>query len=502
MAVIGIDIGTQSLKAIAVDGDLKPSGEASVAYQPSFPRPGWAEQDPALWLSALRPAIGQALDAANMTADDVKAIGVTGQLDGCVPVDGGGKPLAPCIIWMDRRATDESAAVSSTLVRVRAGLVCDATHMAAKITWVRRHVPLTASVATWHQPVSFVVAALCGRAVMDHALASTTMLYGLAERGYANDLLAAFGIDRRRLPEIDDATAQAGTLTDRGAELTGLRPRTPVAVGTGDDFANAIGSGVVEPGIVSCNIGTGEAIGAVSDQPLIDAKGLVETHGYVGGRFFISNPGWLSGGAVAWFLETFGVEHPEALAEMVADVPPGCDGLLFLPALSGAMAPRWVAGARGAFYGLTTNHGRAACGRALFEGCAFAMRDVVDRLAAMSVRTDRIRLTGGGAQNHIWAQIRADVAQRPVEYGPAHDAAPLGAAILGAVAGGLVASVTEAAKAIVGGYRTCEPDPARIPIYQDAHASYRRLFEALTPMFAEERSVGQAACHRTRAQTA
>ena len=254
--------------------------------------------------------------------------------------------------------------------------------------------------------------------------------------------------------------------------------------------------------LVSCSTGTGEAIGALSDQPLIDAKGLVETHGYVGGRFFISNPGWLSGGAVAWFIETFGVEHPEALAEMVADVPPGCDGLLFLPALSGAMAPRWIPGARGAFYGLTTNHGRAACGRALLEGCAFAMRDVVDRLDAMGVRTDRIRLSGGGAQNSVWAQIRADVAQRPVEYGPAHDAAPLGAAILGAVAGGLIASVAEAAKAIVGGYRTCEPDPARIPVYQDAHARYRRLFEALTPMFEDERSVGKAACHRARVHSA
>jgi xylulokinase len=265
--------------------------------------------------------------------------------------------------------------------------------------------------------------------------------------------------------------------------LTGLPVGTPVAVGTGDDFANAIGSGVVEPGIVNCNVGTGEAVGAVSDEPLIDGESLVETHGFVCDRFFISNPGWLSGGAVAWFLETFGFDKPCALSAMAAEVPAGSDGLLFLPALSGAMAPRWVAGARGAFYGLTANHTRAACGRALLEGCAFAMRDVVDRLDAMGVRTDGIRLTGGGARNQIWAQIRADVAQRPVEYGPAHDAAPLGAAILGTVAAGLVASAAEAASAIIGGYRTCAPDPANAEVYRDAHARYRRLFECLTPMF-------------------
>jgi len=483
VAVVGIDIGTQSLKAIVVNDELRPVGDGGVGYQQSFPRPGWAEQDPALWLSALRPAIGKALDAAGMTATDIKGIGVTGQLDGCVAVDEEGKPVAPCILWFDRRASEESGAVSSALVRARAGVVCDATHMAAKIAWMRRHAPAAASAALWHQPVSFVVAALCGRAVMDHALASTTMLYGLRERGYADDLLAAFGIDRKSLPEIDNATAKAGTLTGKGAELTGLEVGTSVAVGTGDDFANAIGSGVVDPGLLSCNLGTGEAVGAVAAEPLIDADGLVETHGFIGDRFYISNPGWLSGGAVEWFLETFDVDNPQSFSEQAASEPAGSNGLLFLPALSGAMAPRWVSGARGAFYGLTINHKRAACARAVLEGCAFAMRDVVDRLDAMGVRTDRIRLTGGGAQSRVWAQIRADVAQRPVEYGPDHDAAPLGAAILGAVAAGLAASASEAARTAARGYRICDPDPAKASVYQESHARYRRLFESLTPMF-------------------
>jgi xylulokinase len=182
-------------------------------------------------------------------------------------------------------------------------------------------------------------------------------------------------------------------------------------------------------------------------------------------------------------VETFGIDQPETLSAIAADVPAGSDELLFLPALAGAMAPRWVAGARGAFYGLTTSHKRAACGRALLEGCAFAMRDVVDRLDTMGVRSDRIRLTGGGARSRVWAQIRADVAERPVEYGPEHDAAPLGAAILGAVAGGIVANAAETAKAVACGYRTCEPDPANARVYREAHARYRRLFESLTSMF-------------------
>ena len=182
MAVLGIDVGTQSLKAVIVDADMRVLGEGAVAYRPSFPRPGWAEQDPALWLSALQPAIGAALRSSGMQAADVQSIGVTGQLDGCVPTGANGDALGPCLIWMDRRAEREAELVAPALLRDRTGLVPDASHMGAKIAWLGRNSPAAARAAVWHQPVSFVVAALCGRAVMDHALASTTMLYGLAER--------------------------------------------------------------------------------------------------------------------------------------------------------------------------------------------------------------------------------------------------------------------------------------------------------------------------------
>ena len=210
-----------------------------------------------------------------------------------------------------------------------------------------------------------------------------------------------FDIDRDSLPEIDDATARAGALSRAGAELTGLPVGTPVAVGTGDDFANPIGAGVVAPGVVACNLGTAEVIGTVSDSLRIDGGGLVETHDFLGDRYLVGNPGWLAGGAVTWFLSTFGVATPAELSRLAAEAPPGCNGLTFLPALSGAMAPRWVAEARGAFYGLTASHGKAACARALLEGCAFAMRDRprgarrVDHRHRLRSRAQRARRLGG-----------------------------------------------------------------------------------------------------------
>lgn len=483
MAVVGIDLGTQSLKAVVVDGDLIIRGEASSFYQPVFPQPGWAEQEPTLWLNALRPAILGALEKSGLSPADVKAVGISGQLDGCVATGRDGTALAPCIIWMDRRASAEVEDLSADLIRDRAGVVLDSTHMAAKIRWAKRHLPAAHDVAIWHQPVSFVVAQLCGRAVMDHALASTTMVYGLAERDYVADLLAAFEIDRRQLPEIDEATTAAGLLSSFGAELTGLPAGIPVAVGTGDDFANAIGGGIVEPGIVSCSLGTAEVVGAVHRSVKIDTGGLVETHGYTGGTYFISNPGWLSGGAVTWFLSTFSVPCPVTLSDLASHAPAGCEGLLFLPALSGAMTPRWNSHARGAFYGLTPFHGTASLARSVFEGCAFAMRDVVDRLDSMGIATDRICITGGGARSQVWSQIRADVTGRPVELPDITDASAMGAAILAGVAAGLWSSVVDATDKLPKPQKLVEPNMSMRAIYADAYGRYRRLFDALEPMF-------------------
>ncbi|MER8567259.1 FGGY family carbohydrate kinase [Mesorhizobium sp. M0924] len=485
MPVIGIDLGTQSLKAIVVDDELRLRGEAAVLYQPAFPAPGWAEQNPALWLAALKPAIAGALDKAGLAPSDIKGIAIAGQLDGCVAVDGNGEALAPCIIWMDRRAAGEIAGIDPDFIRERTGLVLDATHMAAKIRWAARNLPEARRVALWHQPVSFVVAALCGRAVIDHALASTTMLYGLKEHNYAGDLLAAFDIDADKLPGIDDASEIAGALTHAGAELTGLPVGTPLAVGTGDDFSAAIGAGVVVPGVVACNLGTAEVVGAVSGTLRLDPGGLVETHGFLGDGYFISNPGWLSGGAVTWFLTTFGVDSPAAMSELAATVVAGSDDLLFLPALSGAMAPRWIAEARAAFYGLTSFHGKAACARAVLEGCAFAMRDVVDRLDELGITTGRIRLSGGGARSRVWGQIRADVSGRPVEIAGAADASPIGAAILAAAAVGLTSSVQQAAERLAGHVETIDPDPSAKAAYDRSYRRYRTLFDALTPLHAD-----------------
>lgn len=477
--LVGIDIGTQSLKATVAQEDLRVLGQASQDYDVRYPKPGWAEQDPGVWEAAVSPATAAALEDAGAVPSDVAAIGISGQLDGCLAVDRRNEPIGPCLIWLDRRAELPTNREVPAYIRDHCGIVADPSHMGAKISWLKRNGVERA--VCFHQPVSYLVSRLTGRAVMDHALASTTMLYGLVSKTWDPELLEVFGTGAGELPEVANASERAGTLTSVGARLTGLPMGIPVAVGTGDDFATPLGAGIVSPGRLACVLGTAEVVGALDAEAKIDEAGLLETHAYVGGCHFIENPGWCSGGAIEWFIRTHRLAGVDELNMLASQAPPDSGGVLFLPALSGAMAPEWNANARGCFYGLTTAHGLPHMARAVMEGCAFAMRDVVDRLHALDVPLHAIRLLGGGARSRLWAQIRADTAQLPVELPAEVDTSPIGAAMLAAVASGYSPDVVTAA--------SCRNDvrsivePGEGGPYDAAYSRYRALFEALKPVF-------------------
>lgn len=486
MHILGIDIGTQSLKAVVLGDGLRPQGAGAAAYEPRFPQPLWAEQDPRLWLDALRPAIGRALVEAGIAASEIGALGIAGQLDGCVPVNRRGEAMGPCLIWMDRRASAETEGLPAAKVLAKGGVVLDASHMAAKIRWLKRHHSEARDIARFHQPTSFLVEQVTGRAVLDHAVASTSMLYDLWQRRLDPELCGLFEIAPEELPEIDSSEALAAPLSKAGAALTGLPAGIPVAVGTGDDFSNTLGAGVVRPGCVVVSLGTAEVVGAVHGAAVIDEGALVETHGYAGSRFFIENPGWLSGGALAWLIRVLRLAGVEELNSLAGQAPPGADGVTFLPALSGAMAPEWVAEARGGFYGLTAAHGPEHLARALLEGCAFAMRDVIDRLTELGLDTARVRLLSGGAKSRLWAEIRAGLLGRPVEVATLSDSSPLGAALLAAVAAGAEADLDSAADQLAPATAEIAPVATHRGAYEEAYGRYRRLFTALKPMFREQ----------------
>ena len=488
MLLVGIDLGTQTCKAVVCDERLAVRGAHAVAYSTSYPGPDAAEQDPHAWLAALAPAIGGALAAAGAAPADVAAIALTGQCDGCIAVDAGGAPLHPALIWQDRRAVAEAALVPAAAVFELTGQVADPSHMAPKVRWLRARYP---AAARFHQPVSYLVERLTGEAVIDPALASTTMLLEVAAPGgprWAQALLEAFAIAPAELPRLRGACELAGALTADGARATGLVPGTPVAVGTGDDFATPLGAGVIGPGPAICAIGTAEVVGALSARPVLDRAGaepMVETHAYPTGAFYVENPGWLSGGAVRWAARMLGVSSDAELDALAAAAPPGAGGVTFIPALAGAMTPVWRPHARGTLHGLTAAHDRSHAARAILEGLAFAARDVIERLIALGLPAERVLLLGGGSRSAVWAQLRADLLGLPHDVAASADTCPIGAAMIAAVAAGVHGDLAAAAAFAPPPARSFAPAARGGGAAEAADAAYRRyraLVERLAPL--------------------
>jgi xylulokinase len=476
--VVGLDLGTQSCKAVVCDETLAVRGQHSSKYGTSYPQPDHAEQDVATWEAALAPAIGKALEAAGAKPEDIAAVAISGQLDGCVAVDASGAAVHPALIWQDRRATDEVDRIAARALFERTGQVADASHMAPKIRWLRAR---TTNQARFHQPVTFLVERLCGEAVIDPALASTTMLLSLADRAWSQPLLDAFEITAAELPRLAPTCSVAGTITQAGAKLTGLRAGTPVAVGTGDDFCTPLGAGVVAPNrVLVCAIGTAEVVGALSLSLVLDdaPEPMVETHVYPTDAYFIENPGWLSGGAVRWARRAMNITDDKELDALAAAAPAGADGVTFVPALAGAMTPVWRPHARGTFHGLSVAHERSHLARAVLEGLAFACRDVADRLAHMGLVTDRVLLLGGGSRSDTWSQIRADVLGKPHDVAWSADTCPVGAAMIAAVAAGIHGDLAAAAATLPAPSRSFTPRAS----LDDAYARYQQLVRQLAPL--------------------
>jgi xylulokinase len=507
MYAIGCDVGSQSLKGILLDPSGAVIAQARAAYDVEYPHPAWAQQDANEWRRALADVIGSLRSQADVPAEEIGVLGLASQVDGLVAVDADGEPLHPAIIWLDRRAAAQTRALAASAegaadvggaatprldrdeIRRITGLNLDASHVAPKILWLREeHPEVVERAAGLLLPGGALVAWLTGEWVLDHANASSTLLYDVTTQGWSPRMQAATGIDATCLGTIRDAATVAGPLRPGAAATLGLTRSTQVVVGTGDEHGASLGAGGIRPGIVIDITGTAEPVCVAAPTPTIDETGLVETHGHADPRvWLVENPGFVSGGSVRWFLDSVagGTTTPEQLdAEAVGATAPGSDGVTFLPTLSGATAPRWNDEARGVYAGLSLNHGRAHLYRALLEGCTFALRDIVDRLAAMGLAGDELRVVGGGARSPLWLQMKADVTGRAVRVLTTDEATALGAAMLAGVGAGTFRDLDEAVDRLtILEPTTYEPDPEHRAAYEDAYGRYRALFDAVEPGF-------------------
>jgi xylulokinase len=483
---IGIDVGSQSIKGCLLDPDGEVLAVGRKACAMSHPASGWAEQDPAEWHVGLASVVHEMLERAGVAGREVGQLGLACQVDGVVPIDSELRPLRDAVIWLDRRATEESAAlvdrVGERELFELTGLNCDASHTAPKMMWLRDNEPDIYKETRWLPAVGgYLVGWLTGEVVLDHANASSTLLYDIGAAGWSEQLAEAAGIEMSLLPEIRDSTDIAGCLTQGAAERLGLTTDCKVVVGTGDEHGAALAAGLLRPGLVADVTGTAEPVAAVADELTLDEELLVETHAHaVPGTLLVENPGFVSGGSTLWLSESV-LRRPQAdLFALAAKAPAGSDGVMFLPSLSGAMAPRWNDDMRGAFAGLSMNHDDAHLSRAVLEGCAYALRDIVDRLDALGLVDDEIRVVGGGARSPLWLQIKADVLNRPVRPVLAKEPTAMGAAMLAGVAGGAFADFDDAvARGVAIAPGPITPDAGRAARYEEGYAAYRRLYDGV-----------------------
>ena len=499
--VLGCDVGSQgtNVALYAADGTLV--GSSYQTYDLSFPFPGAAEQDADDWGPAIAAGVRELLALVPEGPTAVKGLSFGSQLDGMVVCGKDGRPLRPAMIWMDRRAEDQAATVAKAMdpaAFYRAvGANLDSSHAVFKALWVRDEEPDVWSQATFLlTPGSYVLREVAATVAVDHSNASSMALLDPRTRTWSEEALAAVDLPSSLLPEVVAATEPIATVSDRFAEATGLDSSTVVAVGSGDEMAATLGAGVYAPGDVCDVVGTAEPVCAASAEPREDPTMLVECHPHADpDAWLLENPGFVSGGNLRWWRDQFSPIERDAESAGLGDaydflsteaghVPPGAEGLVFLPCMQGAMAPEWNGAARGVFFGLTLAHTRDHMTRAILEGSAFALRDILEAMIAAGLDVHRLVIVGGGAKGPLWRQIKADVTGVPVRVPVSVETTATGAAILAAVGAGVHPTVADAVDAFVA-YRPEEhqPDAVAHEAYDEAYARYREIYFALQPVF-------------------
>jgi xylulokinase len=497
-AFLGIDSGTQSTKAILVEADT--GRVLSVGRAPHAliaETPGQKEQHPQWWIEALTRAVQEALSSA--PGVEVSAIGVSGQQHGLVMLDGHDAVLRPAKLWNDvtsaaqcERLMDRLGGWDATIRLIGNAILPGYT--AGKILWVKEHEPDIYGRMRWILlPHDFLNFWLTGERFMECGDASGTALFDIRRRHWSRDILLALDADRdftTCLPPLVESNSVGGRLRTAAARALGLPAGIPVSTGGGDNMMAAVGTGNIQPGIVTVSLGTSGTIFAYSEVPVSDPGGELAA-------FCDSTGAWLP--LVCTMNVTSSTEMVRAWLKLgtadvtkAAQVPPGADGLIFLPYLEGERTPNMPT-ATGVFYGL--RKGADSPGhlmRAAMEGATLGLRYGLDILRRLGIDPKRISLAGGGAQNPVWRQICADVFATPVVRSTVEEAAAYGAALqarwaLDCDKSGHATSISEIAAAWAPAMQEAtsqEPDPDSMRRYDEVYNLFRRLTDHLKPLFA------------------
>jgi xylulokinase len=490
---LGLDIGTSGVKAILVNADGEVEASATSALTLSTPKPGWAEQDPEDWWTATVSALFGLL--VHQSPARVAAIGISGQMHSSVFLDAQGNVIRPALLWCDGRTTDECQEITT-----KAGgeeklreWVCNPAlegFTLPKVLWLRNHEPAAFQrLSTVLLAKDFIRYRLTGALAAEPSDASGTLMFDPARTRWSDDIMHAVNLPMSLLPQVGGSAEALGKVTAEAAQLTGLPEGIPVVGGGADNACGAAGVGAVTPGEAVASWGTSGTVLAPTAQPRVDPGLRAHTFCHVvPDVWYLMGVVLSAGGAFAWYRDQLARDAAQAdnankrLNDEAAQIPPGADGVTFLPYLQGERTPHRDAAARGAFMGLSLAHTRAHLTRAVLEGVCFALRDSLAILQELNVAPHHLLLTGGGARSPFLRRLQAEVFGLPVttvnrEEGPAY-----GAALLAAVGAGAFRDLAAATQA------TLQRAPLEFPAadaqqqYDEAYARYRAGYTALRPV--------------------
>ena len=492
---LGLDVGTSGVKAIlvAASGDVVASATTPLTL--GTPRPGWAEQDPEAWWAASVASVRGVL--ARAPGARVAALGISGQMHSSVFLDRTGQVIRPALLWCDGRTTAECGEITERAggeARLREWVRNPALEgfTLPKVLWLRNHEPdAYARLATVLLSKDFVRYRLTGALATEPSDASGTLMFDPARGRWSEELLGAVGVPASLLPNVGGSAEVLGRVTAAAAAATGLPEGTPVVGGGADNACGAAGVGVVAPGEAVASWGTSGTVLAPTAEPLVDPGLRAHTFAHVvPDTWYVMGVILSAGGAFAWYREQLARDllgTPDAdlrLNDEAASVPPGADGVTFLPYLQGERTPHRDASLRGAFFGLSLAHTRAHLTRAVLEGVAFAMRDSVEILRGLGLSPGELLLTGGGARSPFVRRLQAAVYGLPVstvdrEEGPAY-----GAALLAAVGAGAFPDLGAAAGATLTRSAAEQPAAGAHESYAEPYRRYRAAYPALRSLIA------------------
>lgn len=508
-ALLGIDLGTTGVKAaLFASDDGRVLADAFLDYPLYHPHPGWAEQQPAEWWQATISAIKYCLERAaslGVRPQDVRGVGLSGQMHGVVLLDEQQQVLRPCIIWADQRSDAQCRWMTE---RVGAEQLISYVSnpaltgfSAPKLLWIRDNEPeLFARARTMLLPKDYIRYRLTGVLAMEISDAAGTCLLDVKQGAWSQQVLKAIELDPSLLPPVVPADAASGAITEEVGVLTGLPAGIPVAGGGADNACGAVGNGVVTPGLALISVGTSGIVLAHATTPQVDTSGPVpRVHTFnhaVPGAWYLMGVTQGAGLSMRWVRDNIGLpEHAlerwtgadayETLAREAALVAPGSEGLIFLPYLQGERTPHLDAYARGGWIGLTASHDRRHLIRSVMEGVAFSLKDCMAIIREQGLRLEQVRATGGGAKSSLWRQIIADVLETELVTTNSSEGPAFGAALLAGVTSGVYTSVPEACAQTVRILERTEPNPKTAPAYRQAYDTYRALYPALKPIISK-----------------